>query len=108
MAEIKLNIYNRESKEIEKTYTVDGVDLMFGTVEDILGIVDVDKLNDNTEIAKMVVKAWGQLKPFLKDIFPGLTDEEIKGIKINEMIPVFFDIFQAISENINVLVSGKN
>lgn len=108
MAEIKLNIYDRKTKEITKTYKVDGVDLMFGTVEDIIDVIDIDKLNDNTETAKMIVRAWGQLKPFLKDIFPGLTDEEIKGIKINEMIPVFMDIFKAISENMGILIKGKN
>ena len=108
MQEIKLNIYNRKTKEIEKTYCVDSVDLMFGTVEDIINVIDVDKLNDRGEAAKMIIAAWGQLKPFLKDIFPELTDEEIKGIKINEMIPVFFDIFRAISENMGILANGKN
>lgn len=108
MAEIKLNIYDRETKQIKKTYTVDSIDLMFGTVEDILNVVDIDKLTDQTEVAKMVIKGWAQLKPFLKDIFPGLTDDEIKGVKINEMIPVFFDIFKGISENMGVLISGKN
>lgn len=108
MSEIKLNIYNKTTKEIEKTYTVNSIDLMFGTVEDILNVVDVDKLNDQKEIAKMIVKGWAQLKPFLKDIFPGLTDDEIKGVKINEMIPVFMQIFAGISENMGVLISGKN
>lgn len=108
MAEIKLNIYDRTTKEIEKTYTVNSIDLMFGTVEDILNVVDVDKIGDKTEVAKMVIKGWGQLKPFLKDIFPGLTDDEIKGVKINEMIPVFMQIFMGISENMGVLVNGKN
>ena len=87
MAEIKLNIYDRETKTIAKTYTTNSIDLMFGTVEDILNVVDVDKLGDQNEIVKMIVKGWAQLKPFLKDIFPGLTDDEIKGVKINEMIP---------------------
>ena len=109
MAEITLNIYRAENKqEIEKTYTVESVDLMFGTVEDILGVIDIDKLNDNAAIAGMIVKGWAQLKPFLKDIFPGLTDEEIKRVKINEMIPLFSEIFRAIGENMNVLVKGKN
>lgn len=108
MAEIKLNIYDRTTKEIEKTYTVNSIDLMFGTVEDILNVVDIDKLGDQTEVVKMIVKGWAQLKPFLKDIFPGLTDEEIKGVKINEMIPVFMQIFAGISENMGVLVNGKN
>ena len=108
MAEITLNIYNRETKEIKKTYKVNSIDLMFGTVEDILNVVDVDKLGDQTEVVKMIVKGWAQLKPFLKDVFPGLTDDEIKGVKINEMIPVFMQIFAGISENMGVLVKGKN
>ena len=108
MAEIKLNIYDRETKTIAKTYTTNSIDLMFGTVEDILNVVDVDKLGDQTEIVKMIVKGWAQLKPFLKDIFPGLTDDEIKGVKINEMIPVFMQIFAGISENMGILVNGKN
>ena len=108
MADIKLNIYDRDTKEIAKTYTVDTVDLMFGTVEDILDVIEIDKLNDQKAIAVMIVKAWGQLKPFLKDIFPGLTDDEIKGVKINEMIPVFMQIFAGISENMGVLMTGKN
>lgn len=108
MAEIKLNIYDRNTKELAKTYTVDSIDLMFGTVEDILNVVDIDKLDDQKALAVMIVKAWGQLKPFLKDIFPGLTDDEIKGVKVNEMIPVFLDIFKGIGENMGVLVNGKN
>ena len=46
MSEIKLNIYDRETKELVKTYTTDSVQLMFGTVEDILAVVDIDKLDD--------------------------------------------------------------
>lgn len=108
MAEIKLNIYDRETKTIAKTYTTNSIDLMFGTVEDILNVVDVDKLGDQNEIVKMIVKGWAQLKPFLKDVFPGLTDDEIKGVKIKEMIPVFMQIFAGISENMGLLVNGKN
>lgn len=108
MAEIKLNIYDRETKQIAKTYTTDSIDLMFGTVEDILNVIDLDNLNDQKALAGMIVKGWAQLKPFLKDIFPGLTDDEIKGVKINEMIPVFMQIFAGISENMGVLMNGKN
>ena len=108
MSEIKLNIYDRETKELVKTYTTDSVELMFGTVEDILSVVDIEKLNDEKAVALMIVKAWKELKPFLKDVFHGLTDEDIKGVKINEMIPVCMDIFKGISETMGVLSSGKN
>ena len=108
MSEIKLNIYDRETKELVKTYTTDSVELMFGTVEDILAVVDIDKFDDEKAVALMIVKAWKELKPFLKDVFPGLTDEHIKGIKINEMIPVFMDIFKAIGNTMGILANGKN
>ena len=45
MSEIKLNIYDRETKELVKTYTTDSVELMFGTVEDILSVVDIEKIS---------------------------------------------------------------
>ncbi|MBR4683159.1 MAG: hypothetical protein IKP06_07705 [Elusimicrobiaceae bacterium] len=109
MAEIKLNIYSKENKnEIEKTYATDSIDLMFGTVEDILNVIDLDKLDDEKAIAVMIVKGWRQLKPFLKDIFEGLTDDEMTRIKIKEMIPLFSNIFRGIAENLNILSNGKN
>lgn len=109
MSEIILNIYKQDNKqEIEKTYRTDSVDLLFGTVEDLLNVIDLDKINDDKEVAIMIVKGWNQLKPFLKDVFPGLTDEDIKRIKINDIIPVFTNIFTAIGENIGLLVAGKN
>lgn len=107
MSEIKLNIYDRETKEVIKTYRTDSIELMFGTVEDIIAVIDIDKLDDEKAVALMIVKAWKELKPFLKDVFPGLTDEDIKGVKINEMIPTFMDIFKGISENMGVLVTGS-
>ena len=38
--ELKLNIYNK--KEIVKTYTAETYDLMFGTVEDLIDLINLD------------------------------------------------------------------
>lgn len=108
MADIKLNIYKADNKnEVEKTYTADTYDLMLGTVEDIMAVVDFDKLDNNMEVGKMVLKAYPQLKPFLKDIFEGLTDEELKHIKVKELIPLFVEVFKAIAESLDILKSGN-
>lgn len=108
MADIKLNIYKSDNKnEVEKTYTADTYDLMLGTVEDIMAVVDFDKLDNNMEVGKMVLKAYPQLKPFLKDIFEGLTDEELKHIKVKELIPLFVEVFKAIAESLDILKSGN-
>jgi hypothetical protein len=102
--ELVLNIYGKErdketgKREIVKTYKTDEYDLMFGTVEDILTIFDVENMNDTNEILRMITKVMNQLKPLLKDVFYGLTDEELKYIKVKELIPVVVGILQIAKE----------
>lgn len=102
--ELVLNIYGKErdketgKREIVKTYKTDEYDLMFGTVEDILTIFDVENMNDTNEILRMITKVMNQLKPLLKDVFYGLTDEELKCIKVKELIPVVVGILQIAKE----------
>ena len=108
MATIKLNIYKKENKnEIEKTYTTETYDLMLGTVEDIMNIIDVDKMNDKTAIAVMVVKGYSQIKPFIKDVFEGVTDEELNRVKVRELIPTFIDICKSIIDSLDLVKSGN-
>lgn len=90
--ELKLNIYGKGT--VEKTYMTDTYDLMYGTIEDLLEIVDFDKMDDNVEIGKMILKILPKIKPFLKDVFDGLTDDELKRTKVKELIPLFIDIFK--------------
>lgn len=95
--EMKLNIY--KNGEIAKTYTASEFDLMWGTVEDLLSIVDVDKLDDAVAIGKAVIAVLPQVKPLLKQIFPGITDSEIRNTKTKELVSVFIKAFTyAISE----------
>ena len=88
--ELKLNVY--KGREVEKTYTTDTYDLMYGIVEDILGVLDLEKMTDNLEVAKMVINLMPQIKPFLKDVFEGLSDEELRRTKVKELIAVFVNI----------------
>lgn len=93
--ELKLNIYNSSNKnEIDKVYVAETYDIMFGTIEDLMNVIDLNKLDDNMEIAKAVFKAFDLLKPFLKDIFQGVTDDELRRVKIKELIPVFVDVIK--------------
>jgi len=109
MATMTLNIYKKDNKnEIEKTYSAESYDLMLGTVEDIMAIIDFDKMNNDVEIATMVVKSYSVLKPFIKDVFPGLTDEEMTRIKVKELIPTFVQIFKSIIESLSLVKTEKN
>ena len=103
MADLRLNIYN--GKTIEKTYVADEIDIMFGTVEDLLDVIDFDNLNDEKEVVKVVIKTLNNLKPFLKQIFDGLTDDEIKHTKVKELVPLFVDIVTYTMEELKALMS---
>lgn len=109
MATISLKITSKEDKKkVEKFYTAEGYDLMLGTVEDFMDIIDIDKLGNNIELAKMVLKGYGQLKPLIMDIFPELTDEEYRRIKVNDLIATVSQIGKSVLENLDILKSGKN
>ena len=109
MASIKLNIYKEGNKyEIEKVYTAESYELMMGTVEDIVGIIDLEKIDDDKEIAKMILKGYGQIKPLLIDVFPGLTEDEIRRVKVPELVPVIIGIGKAALESMTVFQKAKN
>ena len=90
---MKLNIYKNQ-REIEKTYEIDNYDIMYGTVEDVLSMFDdIDDFGDNMQIFKVIQKNRTKLNDLLKDIFPDLTDDELRRIKLKELVPVFMGLF---------------
>lgn len=108
MSAITLNIYSKTNKkEIEKTFTAEGYDLELGIVEDFMNIIDIDKISDNAEVLKMVQKGFHQIKPFLKDIFPDLTDEDFKRVRVNDLVRTIIQIGTSIVESMDVLKKGN-
>ena len=95
---MKLNIYNK--KQIVKTYEADTYDLMFGTLEDIAEAVHIDDIKTGTdsEILTMavntVINSMDTVKDLIKDIFEGITDEELKQTKVSEIAEVLLDVIK--------------
>lgn len=94
---MKLNIYGKKNTVV-KTYTAESYDLLFGVVEDVADAIKLDELKtgSDTEIMKLVgnlvVRSMGTVKGLLKDIFDGLTDEELKHTKVKEIATVLIDV----------------
>ena len=105
--QLVLNIYDPQTKLIAKQYTAETVDIMFGTVEDIIDIIDIEKLDDNMEWVKVIGVSMKKLKPLLKEVFVGVTDEELKNTKIKELIPLFVNIFKYMLSEIKGLGNGS-
>ena len=95
---MKLNIY--DNKKIIKTYEAEAYDLMFGTVEDLIEIVNLDQLKSGNDVeiiklvGKTVVSGMDVIKPLVKDIFEGLTDEELRNVKVSEIASVLVDVIK--------------
>ena len=108
-----LNIY--EKKKIVKTYEAESYDLMFGTLEDFLKIIDEKMFAENVtniDFAKfglsMIKQCIGEVKPLLLDVFDGLTEEELRRTKTSELIGVVYSIAKYSFAEINGIGSGKN
>lgn len=97
--ELKLNVY--KGRQVEKTYTADSYDIMFGTIEDIIGVIDLDALTNQKNdadfvraVGGVIVKGFDQLKPLLMDIFPELTEEELRRTRVKELVPLVMDVIK--------------
>lgn len=103
---MKLNIYNGD--EIVKTYEKDSYRLRFGVVEDVAQAVNLDELKEGSEaeilrmIAKLVITSLDTIKGLMKDIFPGLTDEEIRNCSVDEMAMVIFEVIEFTIKQLNI------
>lgn len=105
--ELKLNIY--DGRKIVKTYIAESVDLSFGVIEDVLDALDFEnmKTGDNKEMAKMILKCKDQIKPFLMDIFDGLTADEVRHTRTQNLIDVFRGLYNYAVGELGV-VGSKN
>lgn len=94
--ELKLNIYKDE--KIKKTYTNDTYKLKYGTVMDLIDAIDLDKLGSNDDIAfvtavlNLVHNSRDFVNFLIKDIFKGLTDDELRNANIDEIMNVLVNV----------------
>lgn len=98
--ELKLNIKN--GNEVIKTYTADTINFSFGIIEDVLDAIDPDNIKSGDNFAKigMGIKIAKQVKPFLKDMFPGLTDEELRGVGYQDIFEIFKGVYKYAMEEL--------
>lgn len=102
---MKISTYKTQ-KEIDKTFEVDGYDLMYGTVEDILAVLDeAGDLKDNAQLLKVIQQNRSKVNDLLKDVFPDMTDEDIRRVKLKDLIPFFMELITYVMQSFG---SGKN
>lgn len=105
--ELKLNIYN-ENDEVEKTYTTQTFRIKLGLLNDFINIMNADRLSvvlknvgnskerDNEALISLVCELMNESKQLVydlfKQLFKGLTDDELNKCYIDELVAVVKDL----------------
>lgn len=98
---MKLNIY-KDQKNILKTLEISSYDIMFGTIEDVLAILDdIENLNSDIEVLTIIKNNLPKLKELLIDIFgkENLSKDDLKKIKLKELVPLFIDLISYVKNS---------
>lgn len=113
---LKLDVYKYDAEtgrtsqtEVEKTVTAETYDLMFGTVEDILGLLDaIGDTSDADAVLKAISVNWEKLCILLLDVFPQMTRDDLRNIKVRDVVPVIIDLFKYVANGFGSGSSAKN
>lgn len=95
---MKLNIY--QGKNVIKTYETNDFDLTYGVIEDVIEIVDGKDLENKNDLVNIAIDSFHLLRPLLKEVFDGLTDDELRTVKVRELIVVIVELIKASIANL--------
>lgn len=98
---MKLNIYH--GKTIVKTYETDNYDLTYGVIEDVIEVIDGKDLENKSDLINVAIDSFHLLRPLLKEVFDGLTDDELRTVKVRELIVVIVELIKASIANLKMI-----
>ena len=91
-----------------KECTAQTIDIRFGQVSAIMELLDVESVNDNMQMIKVVRKAWKQLIRILSKIFPDMEDDDWENVSLNELLPVLVLIMRDSFKEMMTIPKSKN
>ena len=89
-----LNVYD-EKDNVVKTCEANFIDLRFGTIRSLMKLLNIDNINDTSELLKTVYKVWDQLTDILSRAFPDMEEGDWENVKLTELIPILMTILKS-------------
>lgn len=106
--ELKINVYDDEDN-IVKTATAELVEIRFGAIRKLMKLLNVENIEDTSELLKTVYGAWEQLTKLLNGCFTDMTDEDWDNVKISELMPVILAILKySFTQMLTIPTDSKN
>lgn len=106
--ELKLNVYDDENNVV-KTATAELIELKFGSIRRLMKLLNVDNINDTSELLKVLYGAWEQITKVLNSCFPDMTEDDWDNVKVSELIPVLMAILKySFTQMLTIPTDSKN
>lgn len=108
MEKLVLNVYDNEDN-IVKTSTAELIELKFGSIRKLMKLLNIDNIDDTSELLKVLYGAWEQITKVLTGCFPDMTDEDWDNVKVSELIPVLMGILKySFTQMLTIPSDSKN
>lgn len=104
-----LKIYSDDGKTVVKSYESTTYDLMFGTVMQLMELLKIEELDNQMEMLKTIYSAWDEIKTVLSGVFPEVTEDDWKHVKVKELLPIILEIAKfSVTEMFSIPTDSKN
>ena len=108
MKDLILNVYDR-SGNVVKTCEAGTAELEFGTIRSIMELLNIESVQDTSELLKTVYNAWDDLTMILNRCFPDMEYEDWEHVRLKELIPLTVEILRySFSEILTIPGDEKN
>lgn len=108
MEKLVLNVYDNEDN-IVKTSTAELIELKFGSIRKLMKLLNIDNIDDTSELLKVLYGAWEQITKVLTGCFPDMTDEDWDNVKVSELIQVLMGILKySFAQMLTIPTDPKN
>lgn len=93
MKKEKLELQVKDKKgNVIKTVEANTFDVYFGTIDNLMQLLDIDEQTSSFELLKKITKAWDEVTELLGDIFPGMSEQDWKYVRMNDLVPIVLQI----------------
>ena len=105
--EIYITVYDDEDNVVKRC-RAEYTDIRFGQIASIMELMNIEKVEDNMELMRVVYKAWKQLVRILSKSFPDMGDDDWDNVKIAELLPAIVEILKLSFMEMKKIPKSKN
>lgn len=105
--EIYITVYDDEDNVVKRC-RAEYADIRFGQIASVMELLNIEEVENNMELMRVVYKAWKQLVKILSKSFPDMGDDDWNNVKIAELLPAIVEILKLSFMEMKKIPKSKN